>query len=271
MSEQMDSAVENEKQFLIYKEGSGSLCGTCCLLKLQEGVYGISNLKIIDDSDYSQTFKSLVGDILEYVRSQNGKRIIHRVTEGDQAQEQINILTELSFEMLHRRVEYRLELDLLPNENGTPFQWSTPPDLSDESLRDVSKILSSAAMGDPDWDIDDNAFELLQGYLSESVLSTGLSCINIGSINGNIAAIVVAQVNPKTGWSRITYMGLLPDFRGRGLGKWVHRRGFEMMRAQGGRLYHGGTVATNKKMIGLFEGHGCKPYRAMQEWSKVWT
>jgi ribosomal protein S18 acetylase RimI-like enzyme len=79
-------------------------------------------------------------------------------------------------------------------------------------------------------------------------------------------AIVVAQINPKSGWSRITHMGIIPAFRSRKLGKWVHRHGFEMMRGQGGKLYHGGTVSTNTAMIRLFNQHGCKEYRRMQEW-----
>jgi len=79
-------------------------------------------------------------------------------------------------------------------------------------------------------------------------------------------AIVVAQIDPKSGWSPITHMGIIRAFRGRKLGKWVHRHGFEMMRDQGGKLYHGGTVSTNTAMIRLFNQHGCKEFRTIQEW-----
>ncbi|MGK5088899.1 GNAT family N-acetyltransferase [Bdellovibrionota bacterium FG-2] len=90
--------------------------------------------------------------------------------------------------------------------------------------------------------------------------------IKIAHIKHQPAALIIAQIESTTGWSRITYMGIMPEFRGQGLGKWVHRKGFNMMRKQGGTLYHGGTVVSNKGMIRLFQNHGCKEYRRMQEW-----
>jgi ribosomal protein S18 acetylase RimI-like enzyme len=89
----------------------------------------------------------------------------------------------------------------------------------------------------------------------------------LGYIDGKLAAFVVAQVRPD-GWSRITYMGVHPDFRGKGLGKWVHRRGFAMMKKLGGKDYFGGTVSTNKNMVKLFQEHGCRGTRVLEEW--VW-
>ena len=78
-------------------------------------------------------------------------------------------------------------------------------------------------------------------------------------------AFVCAQVAPSDGWSRITYMGLVESARGRGLGRWVHRRGFAMMRAQGGELYHGGTAAENAGMLRLFVDHGCDEVARLEE------
>ncbi len=100
--------------------------------------------------------------------------------------------------------------------------------------------------------------------MADPVLTHAPECIQVSE-----AGIVIAQVNPRTAWARITYMGLLPEHRGRGLGRWVHRRGFAMLRAQGGALYHGGTVETNRPMMRLFEAHGCRFHRRLEEWR--WT
>ncbi len=78
--------------------------------------------------------------------------------------------------------------------------------------------------------------------------------------------MTVVQINPKSGWSRISYMGIVPRFRGKNLGKWVHRYSFRVMKAAGGKQYHGGTVATNKRMISLFELHNCNQFCEMEEW-----
>lgn len=44
----------------------------------------------------------------------------------------------------------------------------------------------------------------------------------------------------------------LECLRGKGLGQWLHKHGFAMMKAQGGREYHDGTISTNERMIRLF-------------------
>ena len=92
--------------------------------------------------------------------------------------------------------------------------------------------------------------------------------MQIGSIDGTFAAFVMAQVAPSDGWSRVTYVGIVPEFRGQGLGKWAHRRGFTVMRAQGGKLYHGGTRSENAPMVRLFEMHGCAEFARMTEWKR---
>ena len=61
-------------------------------------------------------------------------------------------------------------------------------------------------------------------------------------------------------------MGIIPEERGKGLGKWVNRQGFKMMKSQSGKLYHGGTHGENKSMKKLYELHGCKLFCEMEEW-----
>jgi GNAT superfamily N-acetyltransferase len=106
----------------------------------------------------------------------------------------------------------------------------------------------------------------IQDFLVDPVLTAGLGCIHVGFMGDEIAAMTVVQINSKSGWSRISYMGVVPKFRTLGLGKWVHRYSFVQMKKQGGKLYHGGTVSTNTRMIRLFESHGCAVYRQMEEW-----
>lgn len=68
------------------------------------------------------------------------------------------------------------------------------------------------------------------------------------------------------GASRISYMGVAPEFRQQGLGKWVHRYSFKTMKNLGEKLYHGGTSATNHAMLRLFEIHQCELFLEMEEW-----
>jgi hypothetical protein len=164
------------------------------------------------------------------------------------------------------RIEYRLPITSLPDETGSPLLWQNVEEAGWPLLR-VGKFLEQVSIRDPDYDPSESALSFMEDWLRDPVLSSGPSCIHIGFLKREPVAPVVAQVNPRTKWSRISYMGLVPKHRGLGLGKWVHRRGFAMMRAQGGELYHGGTHAENFAMRRLFENHGCAFFRDIEEWT----
>jgi GNAT superfamily N-acetyltransferase len=61
-------------------------------------------------------------------------------------------------------------------------------------------------------------------------------------------------------------MGILPEYRGQGYGRWIHRHGLRMLKDQGGKVYQGGTLARNEPMTKLFLQQGCEKFRAMQIW-----
>lgn len=172
-------------------------------------------------------------------------------------------LPGLGFVRRHVRIEYRTPLPELPDDAGTPLSWAIAP------LAEAVEVLGRAAASDPDWDPDDDPDAALLSYLEDPVLTHGPECVQVASVDGGVAGIVVAQVNPRTWWSRITYMGVVPELRGRGLGTWVHRHGFAMMRAQGGLTYQGGTVEGNLAMVRLFERHRCRFLHRLEEWRAI--
>ncbi|MBI5630555.1 MAG: GNAT family N-acetyltransferase [Elusimicrobia bacterium] len=170
------------------------------------------------------------------------------------------------FKFSNERVEYHLSVSEWPGEVGTPLSWTTASVDGALRLEQAAELLGRAGQGDPDWSPEDDPLQLLKSYLAEGGLYGGLNAVQVGLVDGRPAGVVVAQANPATGWCRITYMGLLPEFRGRGLGRWLHRHGFAMMKGQGGKQYHGGTVSTNAAMIRLFLSQGCQESRRMEEW-----
>ena len=174
-------------------------------------------------------------------------------------------LPTLGFYKKQERVEYQKAVSELPSDEGSPLIWKTAEELAwrDEQ---ISEVLGRMSVGDPDHEANDDPLLYIQDFLSDPELSCGFSCIHFGFLEGTLAAMSVVQINSKTGWSRISYMGMLPKFRARGLGVFVHRFGFAQMKREGGRLYHGGTVSTNAPMIRLFEASGCTLLRRMEEW-----
>jgi GNAT superfamily N-acetyltransferase len=164
------------------------------------------------------------------------------------------------FKELGQRIEFKTPLAELPLDDGTPLEWR-------EAGRDLAaRMLARVAEGDPRGDDEnDDPVVAITEFLAAPALTRGPGCLQVGFLDGKPVAFVCAQVQPSDGWARITYMGVVPEARGRGLGTWVHRRGFRMLRDQGGKLYHGGTAAANAPMLRLFRAHGCRESDRMLE------
>jgi GNAT superfamily N-acetyltransferase len=214
----------------------------------------------------SAVWISLVEQAVQHGRELKAKEFQFRVTENVDSNELIQALPKLGFLKKHDRIEFRASIEDLPDDQQSPITWRSIAPSETTTITEAAALLHQAANGDPDYDPKDDAEAILKSYLADPVLTSNPECIQIGYLEKKPVAIVVAQINPKSGWSRITYMGVIPAYRKKGLGKWVHRHGFKMMRDQGGKLYHGGTVSTNRDMLKLFVDHGCKEYRRMQEW-----
>ncbi|MNY18802.1 hypothetical protein D3C86_1522070 [compost metagenome] len=183
----------------------------------------------------------------------------------------VELLAKLGFVGRSCRVEYRTSLAVLPDEIGSPLTWEPIEPVGSWTLSKVATFLREVAEGDPNFDPSADTLSELQSYLADPHLTTGPECVHVGFLAGQPVALVIAQIvqNPdgplEQGWSRITYMGVLPAFRSKGLGRWVHRHGITMMRTQGGTIYQGGTGAENNAMRRIFEVNGCVEYLRMKE------
>jgi GNAT superfamily N-acetyltransferase len=208
----------------------------------------------------------LVRTALQHAKSDDARSVRIRITESGNWLSQIAELTRLGFTKESDRIEFRHELSELPGDQGSPLRWEAMAPLGAVPEHAAANVLKHSSIGDPGGDPNEDALAALRGELADSILTSGPECVQVAYLDEKVVGIVIAQINPKTKWSRISYMGLLPEYRGLQLGKWVHRHGFEMMRAQGGELYHGGTHAGNASMLRLFHSHGCTEYRRMQEW-----
>lgn len=172
----------------------------------------------------------------------------------------LEVLAELGWHRDGERVEFRTPVADLPATAGSPLTWRG---LEDVGFDLAARVFELAGKG-PEWDEDDNTRELINGYLARP---DALTVIEIGMLGEVPVAFIAATVEPATGWCTLTFMGVVESFRGQGLGRWVHLRGFDLLRQHGGTTYHGGTSAPNLPMRRLFQNHGCQPYRHLEEWS----
>jgi len=201
-------------------------------------------------------------------QEQGAGKLMMRLEHKGQWKAIAEALQRLGFVQKLERHEFRSPLCELPSEEGSPLRWMSMQEAGWSEMEIAQKVKECSA-GDPEADPSEDPLSYISDWLKDPELTAGPECIKLGFLNGEFAALVVAQVNPKDGWSRLSYLGVHPRFRGQGLGMWVHRHGFAALRAQGGVLYHGGTSAPNERMRRLFQLAGCRPFRVMDEWVKT--
>jgi hypothetical protein len=212
--------------------------------------------------DERQETALLVRDALGRTRSLGASMVSTRILDEPRFEAYERALAEAGFAQTGDRVEFESAVRDLPEEGQSPLAWRP---LGEVPKAAVVKLLVDVSVGDPCASEADDADAELSGWLQ----MPGTTRVDIGVCEGQMAAAVVAYARPETGWSTILYMGVIPSLRGRGLGAFVHRHGFAMLRALGGATYHGGTSARNGAMLHLFEVHGCRECARFKEWH--WT
>jgi GNAT superfamily N-acetyltransferase len=172
------------------------------------------------------------------------------------------------------RAEFRLPLDgdhvarfVDTHAARDPFTWDALAPAGAVDLARAAAAMQAASVGDPMSSPDEDAAAAIREALADESLTHDPMGVQVGAIDGADAAFVMAQVSPTAGWSRITYLGVLPAFRGRGLGAFVHARGLALARSLGGRLYVGGTSTRNAPMLALFQKLGAEAFRTMECWT----
>lgn len=172
------------------------------------------------------------------------------------------------------RVEFRIPLEeaisrLEADASAAQLTWLPIATEPGALIERAAALLRHAAVGDPDADPEDDPRGFLLARREDETLALPPECLQIGQLEGLDAAMVAPSVQPKTGWCTNYYLGVLPEYRGRGLGVETMRQGFLTMRSLGGQIYHDGTGANNTAALALFRRLGATPYRSMEQWRLV--
>jgi ribosomal-protein-alanine N-acetyltransferase len=264
------TASLKEAKFFVAKSDDGKWLGAAHWSQLgthEATIFPLMRRLDLSDSERAEVSIKLIGKVLHAILknhniNQVGTRpFLSLLDEGYKT-----ALTRTGFHLLGGRVEFKTAVSELPPETVGEIEWR--PVASEDELPTVAEIFKDAVEGYAHaFDVVADPLGCIREALSEIDLTNNLSGIHIGYVNSEPAAYIHVQINPKTGWSRITYMGVLKKFRGKGLGAQVHRHGFTMIRELGGTLYHGGTSSENSSMIRLFEKNNCSKYAEMTEWN----
>lgn len=210
---------------------------------------------------WKDLFQSTVNEVLQV----GADKILIRIRTDYEYEKFNSILADLNFDLEETRLEYRALINDLPSDEGTPLVWKSYGELNwteNELLSFVEQVTEKT-----DFLLNETSTSFISDWVHHNDLTHGPEIIHVGFFDDVPVSLCVAQVEKSSGWSRIAYMGLTPKHRGLGLGKWVHRHGFSMMKEQSGSEYVGGTSINNLPMNQLFKSHDCKSLWRLEEWA----
>jgi ribosomal protein S18 acetylase RimI-like enzyme len=169
------------------------------------------------------------------------------------------------------RVEYHMALEeallaLDAKKISTRLVWSCVNPDSETELALAAGLFRQAAEGDPASHPGADALGFLKTLLEDEDTLVAPERVQIGTCKGVPAAVLALMAYPSDGWSTIYYLGVMPDFRGRGFGREAMLQGLRCLKAMGGKIYHDGTGSRNAGARALFARLGRPPFRIMEEW-----
>jgi GNAT superfamily N-acetyltransferase len=158
------------------------------------------------------------------------------------------------------RIAWVAAVEDLPDDARTPFSWRSTARTPAAALR---AVLEAVVEGDPLRPPMGSPDAWLAGWLAAPGL---VGAIQVGWLEGEPVALAGGQVDARTGFGRIPYAGLATEARRKGLGSWVFRRAFHLLRTHGATHWHGTTAAANQPVQALLRTWGIRPGGPIDEW-----
>lgn len=170
--------------------------------------------------------------------------------------EVINSYLEKSGFKIHKKkvfVEKNLENYFMPYDN--PFTFKTLKELGEEFF---IEMMVKASIGDPFENMESNPekeFKELVDYAGEKFNPDWWQIAYLNNIPVGVMLPQLFDYGNEEG--TLFYMGIIPEYRGKGLGKILHAIGLEFLSKKKVLKYKGSTDIENKPMINIFMINNC--------------
>lgn len=169
----------------------------------------------------------------------------------------VNVALERAgFVVNKEKVFVERNLDDFEARHEDPFVYRSLAEIGEDRFLEV---MTEAATGDPFEDVSSRDprtdFRDLINYAGASFDPTWW---RVAYLERDPIGVVLPQVySDRTNEGTLFYVGVLPEFRGRGFGRVLHASGLAFLAAKGIRRYVGSTDARNLPMIAVFRANGC--------------
>lgn len=143
------------------------------------------------------------------------------------------------------------------------FQWRS---LEEVGSAEFIRVLLSASQGDPfQTSTPQTAEQDFAALVEYAGTRFDPSRWFIAAQDGQEVGVVLPQVYAdRSDTGTLFYLGVCPEFRGRGLGRALHAEGLKQLQARGAANYQGSTDLRNEGMRRIFALNGCTEVR--QQW-----
>lgn len=144
--------------------------------------------------------------------------------------------------------------------------WSVQASLTLRSLAEVGTdafeaVLHAAAIGDPERASVESVVAMLDEFIAMAGDRFDENAWFVVEQDGEPVGVVLPQVFPdRPDRGTMFYVGVVPDQRGRGIGRALHAIGMQALADRGAAGYFGTVDPGNAAMIAVYRGNGCEVY-----------
>lgn len=165
-------------------------------------------------------------------------------------------LVRVGFVVNKEKVFVEKDLSALGPRGEDPFVYRSLAEIGEDRFLEV---MTRAAEGDPFEDVSArdprSDFRDLVNYAGASFDPTWW---RVAYLDRDPIGVVLPQAYAdRANEGTLFYVGVLPEFRGRGFGRTLHASGLAFLAERGVTRYVGSTDARNLPMVAVFRANGC--------------
>ncbi len=221
---------------------------------LDPEVYFIRGLRVAEDAA-RPTVEMALGTYLAPSFAADGVLIL--AWDRPDAAAINRLLTVSDFVIDKRKMFVRKNLSGYRLPYKDPFSYRSLAELGEEAFLE---IMTEAARGDPFENVEGgDPAEDFKDLVRHAGKKFDDTWWNVAYIDERPVGVVLPQeFADSEGEGTLFYVGVVPEFRGRHLGRILHARGLAFLRSRGVLRYAGSTDTRNLPMMRIFEVNGCE-------------
>lgn len=251
-TEHLEAATEDERCYLVAAK-DGDIVGTLGGALVHANQYLIESVRVRHEEDFGHVGRAL----LSWLGDSFACQIKAMVRELPEFQDYQHLLETSGFDLYMRKPYVKRNLIGYTNPHPVPFTFRS---LSELGTTGFAQALAEACGGSLSRDVlTTDPVTDLEESIAEAGSAFDPKAWTAAYLDGRLAGVCLPQRYPDVPrQGTMLNIGIVPEFRGQGLGRTLHAAGLELLARQGVEEYIGSTDADNSHMLKVFDANGCR-------------